>query len=244
MATYFITGANRGIGFEFVKQTLAENPSNKVIAASRNHEQLQDLHKANKDRLILLPLDVTSESQIKGISEKLLRNHITEIDYLINNAGFIGKEYSDKEDFHALLDLHVVGPYLLFQELLPLLQKSNKKVVVNISSFAGSIASQTPISQFWKNTGKPGGFYSYRVSKTAENALSAIIASDERYKDLIVISLHPGTVATEMAASTGSTQFTEFGPEKSVEHQLKTIHGLTKDHSGKFLNYSGTELPY
>lgn len=104
----------------------------------------------------------------KGLRARLEVTHPKGIDYLINNAGISGKIVSDKDDLLATFTTHVLGPWMLIHELLPLVQRSTKKVIVGISSLAGCLTYQKSSDEFY-GTHFKGDFAGYRISKTAQN---------------------------------------------------------------------------
>ncbi|KAI8974772.1 C-factor [Trametes punicea] len=234
--TWLITGTSRGIGFELTKQLLAD-PANIVIATCRNPAQasgLRALEPLAKDRLHIVALDVASETSIHEsfkIVERLLDDK--GLDYLYNNAGHSQNEGSDTAfTFNSAVALrtfrtNIIGPALVAQAYLPLLEKGKRKVVVNMSSSLGSIS-----------LGTVGPAYaSYSISKTSLNMLTYKQKAER--PDMTFISMDPGWVKTAMGGE-GAT----LEPEASVYHILKIVTKLTTKDSGKFFRYSGEELPW
>jgi len=84
----------------------------------------------------------------------------------------------------------------VFQAILPLIRKSDKKTFIAISSAAGSISQQKIVAGFFTAIG--GGQWGYRISKAALNALIAIAAADYTAEGITVVSVHPGAVETDM----------------------------------------------
>src|SRR5262249_48598940 len=147
--TYLVTGASRGLGAEFVRQLRRRGHT--VLAAVRDPE------KAGAD---VVRLDVdrpeTFDAFARGLDPPL--------DALVNNAGIAAEDASLRSLSPALMErvfrTNVAGPALLTKALLPLLRRSRRKLVVNVSSGLGSHAST------------PGGFsYAYCASKSALNML-------------------------------------------------------------------------
>ena len=239
MKRILVTGGSRGIGFEFVRQFLSAG--HKVIACSRNPSKYSDLLELKnqfRDNLILVELDVSSKISIINAFD-YLSDELEGLDVLINNAGirFGGDEkYCDqlgllfKEDFNRIFAVNTIGPVLLIEKFLPLLQNGTNPIVVNISSTSGSIERRT----------RPGGGYSYSASKAALNMITKILSIDVKDENIIVISMHPGWVKTTM-------EYTDNAPlttYESVKGITNVIDNLTLDDTGKFFDWEGNEVPW
>ncbi|KAM5543514.1 hypothetical protein V8D89_002765 [Ganoderma adspersum] len=227
---WFITGTSRGIGLELTKQLL-QSPGNVVLATCRNPSKadaLQALTASSGGRLHVLPLDVDDTDSIASAvqaAEKIVGDK--GIDYLINNAGINPGGYDsplefDPARFAEAFQTNVVGPALISKALLPLIEKSGKKTLVNISSTVGSIASGV-----W--AAKP---LSYAVSKTGLNMLTAKQA--KAHPELTVIAMCPGHLQTELGGSNAPIPVSV-----GVEGVLKVVAGLTPKDTGKFINFKG-----
>ncbi|RDX40869.1 NAD(P)-binding protein [Lentinus brumalis] len=231
---WLITGANRGIGLEMVKQLL-QSPANIIVAAARDPAkatELQRLAEKAGGKLRLLALDVTDKESInkaaKEVAEPLGGKGI---DYLINNAGVMlgGEDMVFSMDVDILTKTfatNVGGPALVTQAFIGLVEKSEKKTVVNISSTVGSIASDFGAKAA-----------SYAISKAALNMLTYKEAKEK--PDITVISMCPGWLQTDLG-----------GPDAilpvsvGVEGVLKTILALKPEDSGKFFNFQGQGVPW
>ncbi|MEC9373630.1 MAG: SDR family NAD(P)-dependent oxidoreductase, partial [Planctomycetota bacterium] len=136
-----ITGANRGIGLEFVRQLRAASPDNRIIGTARDPSAARDL-KSLAHRVE--PLDIADPKSIDSLAGALAD---TPIDILINNAA-IGPEKSTfaELDMDKLADafrINSVGPMRVAQNLLPNLRKGKRKTIVNITTICASIEEQT-----------------------------------------------------------------------------------------------------
>ncbi|KAI0266193.1 C-factor [Gloeopeniophorella convolvens] len=231
--TWLVTGSNRGIGLEIVKQLLA-SAENIVIATCRRPDAataLKALENGAAGKLHVAPLDVSDSTSIKTSAESL--KDLLEpqgLDYLINNAAV--QEGPDtafdfnEEAFLRTFKANVVGPGLTAQAYLPYLEKGKKKTIMNLSSGIGSIASDYgPLHS------------SYCITKTAVNMLTSKQASAR--KDIIAFAIDPGWVATDMGGPNA-----DLKPEVSVAGLLKVITNITPEQSGKFLRYNGEEVPW
>ena len=134
MATWVVTGANRGIGLEFAKQLLAEGHS--VIAGVRSPESMKFSH----EKMSTFQLDVSSTSSVHEFAENV-KSMSQSIDILVNNAGRMDGRWQSLEDVDPevsleVLNVNTIGPLRVSQVLWPLLQASNQGKIANISSLA------------------------------------------------------------------------------------------------------------
>ncbi len=225
-----VTGANRGIGLEFVRQLLARG--DRVIAACRHPGKATALNTLTGEypgRLHVLPLDVANEkSRAELVRElPLVADHI---DLLINNAGVLhsGERFGQLSAAHLddSFRTNASGPLLLTEGLAPAL--SDGATVANLSSTLGSIAST---SRF--------GTPSYNISKAAQNMATVLLAHALRDRGIRVVALHPGWVQTEMGGDGA-----QIAATASVAGLLRVIDGLTLDESGRFLDWQGQPQPW
>ncbi|MBY6186235.1 SDR family oxidoreductase [Marinobacter hydrocarbonoclasticus] len=227
--TVLITGANRGIGLEFVRQYLADG--NRVIACCRQPEQaeaLLALAEAHPSTLDLVALDLGQPEQLTGLKAFLGGQSL---DLLISNAGVYGPKgvpfgQIDADAFAPVMAVNVLAPLLLVQTLADHLSSGAK--VALLSSKMGSITDNGS-----------GGSYLYRASKSALNAIGKSLSVDLAGQGVSVALLHPGWVQTEMGGPNAliTTQTSVMGMRRVLEH-------LDLCGSGRFFNYDGTEIPW
>ncbi|TBU60848.1 NAD(P)-binding protein [Dichomitus squalens] len=219
--TWLITGANRGIGLELTRQLLTI-PTNIVVATCRNPNgatELRALKDVAQGTLHIVLIDVSSEGSIKN-SVSTVQTALGEggIDVLCNNAAIIERDDApsnvNPEVFLPTMQVNVVGPMLLYQVYLPLLEKGKKKTVINVSSTLASIGLNHGV----KST-------SYSISKAALNMLTYKMTKDR--PEFIAIALDPGWVKTDMGGE-GAQLETEF----CVSHLIKLITSLKNEDSG------------
>lgn len=246
--TVLITGANSGIGLEFVKQYAAKGWT--VIATHRRAGVPESLAGVIKDHknVRVEKLDVTSADDLKALTAKL---NGEPIDLLINNAGV----YNDRSKCHDddcpgdwstqsfgelhydLLDtvmaVNVKGPLMVSEALLPNVKASKRKTIISISSTNGSLTDQLAGS----------GAIFYRASKAALNRAMQLVARAEQKDGVTVVMLHPGAVVTERQAYLEGFKGMIEMPF-SVTNMVATIDKLTIADTGKFLNYDGTTAPW
>ncbi len=239
MPTVLITGANRGIGLEFVNQ-YADDKCH-VIAACRQSDSadtLQDLAKLNPS-IQIETLDVTDQASIDALAGKL---NGQAIDVLINCAGIYsggsstGVEHGDDtqtfgkidpEAWDKVLRTNTIAPIMVTQAFTPHVLLGEEKKIVMLSSMMGSISRETTDS------------IAYRTSKAALNMAMRNVAQALREHHITVISFHPGWVRTDMGGSQA-----DISTDESVTGMRKIIAGLTLEQSGSFLGYDGAVWPW
>ena len=219
-----VTGANRGLGLEFVQQLKAKGYE--VIGTARSPQKAVELEATGAR---VEQLDVADAASVAALAERLVD---TPIDILINNAGMLNRADStmDTLDFDVMersFQVNSLGPLRVTQALLPNLNAGKGKTVVSITSRLGSIELST------------GGLYSYRTSKTALNQINKIMSSELAPQGFTCVVMHPGWVQTDM----GGPNATLTKPE-SIAGMIGVIENLTPASTGKFFNYDGAELPW
>lgn len=226
MATWVVTGANRGIGLEFAKQLLAEGHS--VIAGVRSPESMKFSH----EKMSILQLDVSSTSSVHEFAENV-KSMSQSIDILVNNAGRMDGRWQSLEDVDPevsleVLNVNTIGPLRVSQVLWPLLQASNKGKIANISSLMGSI-----------DDCMSGRSYAYRTSKTGLNMITKILAVEGKNHNITVTAYHPGWAKTDMGGERAPVPVSV-----SVKGLIGLIHKQDIAQSGRFFEYTGDELPW
>ena len=234
MRRVMVTGGNRGLGLEFVRQCLARGDL--VFAGCRDPQNalaLQELSAAKHEQLSVLALDVTDVASIDACV-KVMRSQVDGLDLLINNAGAYPrgetpatlKATTMLQAFH----LNAVAPMIVAQRCLDLLRSGDQPKIANISSKMGSL--------WWKER-EGGGDYSYCSSKAALNMLTRTLAFDLRSETIIVVALNPGWVQTDMGGSSA-----DLTPAESVRGMLRVVERLTEADTSKFFTWEGQEHPW
>lgn len=230
-----VTGANRGLGLEFVRQLLARG--DRVVATCRHPGKataLNALAGEHPGRLHVLPLDVADPRTIAELLRELLLlggdGADDRFDLLLNCAGVLHSGERFGSVGAANLDdsfrTNAMGPFLLTQALAPRLADGSR--VANVSSQLGSIGG---LSRF--------GTPSYNISKAAQNMATVLLADALRARGIIVVALHPGWVQTDMGGA-GAT----ITAAESVTGLLRLIGAQMIADSGKFLDWRGEALPW
>ena len=226
-----VTGANRGLGLEFVRQ-YAESGW-KVDAACRtpkSAKELKALQGQHPDRITIVALDVTDAASVRTVAAQLRGEPL---DLLLNNAG-VGSPPAQKIgtlDYAAwarILDANVLGPARMIEAFVDNVAKGRDKRIVTVTSRMGSIADNSS-----------GGSYAYRSSKAGVNAAMKSFSIDLAPRGITCVVVHPGWVRTDMGGSSG-----KLAPAESVKSLRALIAGLTPTVSGKFYNFDGEEIPW
>lgn len=218
--TVVVTGANRGIGLEFVKHYLAAGDA--VFALCRQTSTELSATGAT----IIEQVDV-SQGDVEGVVKTALAG--VSVDILVNNAGILRDESLGALNWQTIGDqfrVNTLGPLRITQALLSNLHSGSK--VALITSRMGSIADNGS-----------GGRYGYRMSKAALNAAGMSLARDLKPKGIAVAILHPGYVQTEMVGGSG-----DIPPQLAAERLAARIEGLSLDNTGTFWHSNGEVLPW
>ncbi|CDR47145.1 CYFA0S29e00782g1_1 [Cyberlindnera fabianii] len=239
--TYFVTGANRGIGLAIVKDLL-KNADNIVIASVRDITKAESLNVLSSNKLKIVSLDISSAESIAELSSQL--SEITRvIDVFISNAGY-GNEYTPvlettTAEMIKHFTINTLGPIEVFKVVAPFLKFSKVKKAIFISSNAGSITYNIP------------NCATYGQSKTALNRILVSLAMEVEEEGIIIGMIHPGMVATDMFLN-GLESSSSFPPkvvkqlmsqaittEQSAHAVLKLVENWKIEDTGKFLDDKG-----
>jgi NAD(P)-dependent dehydrogenase (short-subunit alcohol dehydrogenase family) len=227
MPTVLITGANRGLGLEFARQYAADGW--RVIACTRvtDAPALRELVAA-APQVSANVLDVTDHTAIDRLATEL---SAMPIDVLLNVAGVMGSKRFGETDYAEwthVLTVNVLAPMKMAEAFVQHVASSDQKKIVTLSSRMGSIGDNTS-----------GGYYAYRSSKAAANAVMKSMALDLAGRGIIAVPIHPGWVRTDMGGASAPLQTPD-----SAAGMRKVIAALTLADSGKFLQYEGQELAW
>ncbi len=225
-----VTGANRGLGLEFVRQYAQEGAT--VFACCRDPENAKELRKicdAAGGRASLHALDVASPRSVAALAESLGNKPI---DILINNAGVYGpeKQSADEMDFDGwakAFAINSMAPLRVAQAFHRNLKTGREKKLITITSAMGSMTLHS------------GGSFAYRASKAAVNNVMHGLAQAWKADGIVVALIHPGWVKTDMGGKNAN-----LAPRDSVAGMRRVIAGLAPADSGKFVDYLGKELPW
>lgn len=219
MATVLITGCNRGIGLQLVRQYI--DRGDEVIAACRKASR--ELEQTGAE--IIEGVDVADGETVAKLARTIGDRHI---DILLNNAGILRSDSFGNIDYDAMLEqyrVNTLGPLRIVEALADNLGKGSKIAIV--TSRVGSI----------EDNGS-GGNYGYRASKTAVNQVGMNLKHEFEPRGISVALLHPGLVATDMTGGTG------IDPASAAAGLIERIEDLTLESSGGFWHAEGYRLPW
>jgi len=219
-----VTGANRGIGLEMVRQLLDRDYE--VHATYRSAKG--GLGDINNPRLTLHRMDVRNTDEVVAAVGAVGLS----LDLLVNNAGVADGRWSTiaEIDFNIVSDvmeINAIAPVRVTQHALPLLANDGGTVLM-ITSLMGSIGDCAS-----------GRSYAYRASKTALNMFTTAMKNELRDQGISLLLIHPGWVETDMGGPNAP-----LSVEESVEGIMARVDEQTLDMSGRFVDYAGTHLPW
>jgi NAD(P)-dependent dehydrogenase (short-subunit alcohol dehydrogenase family) len=191
-----VSGGNRGIGYETCHQ-LAQL-GHTVILTSRNLTKGKIAAKQLTDKgfdIIFYQMDVSNQDSIDDVYEKVIQSY-GRLDVLVNNAAILYDTWqsaidADFEIVNQAFVTNLLGPWRLSKRFIPIMKKNRYGRIVNVSSLAGSL--------HFMGKGAPA----YSISKTALNALTRKLAAELLGTGILVNSIDPGWVATDMGGSGG-----------------------------------------
>ena len=252
--TVLITGSNRGIGLEFVRQYAAAGW--RVIATCRNPGKATELNALAQDnpRILVELLDVTKAKGIAVLSGKYAGQPL---DLLINNAALLGTRSAQdfgNQDFELAAmqyEVNALGPLRVSQAFIDNVRAAGPGKIIVLGSAAGSNGYLRP----------PADFYSYRASKAALHFLMHNLSLELADENIIVGLINPGLVDTRGLAAIGPddpvpddyaqiVKLIRAGvieltpPEEAVRAMMHLIDELTFAQSGVFLNFDGQVMPW
>lgn len=237
MSTALITGTNRGLGLEFVKQYAAADW--RVIACCRAPDAASDLNAQAKEHaphITVEQLEMTDHAQIEALAAKYEGQPI---DVLINNAGYMGDRDANQKVLHQgfgdidyemwdrVMRTNVFGPMRVAECFVDNVAQSDGKKLINIGSTVGSIH------------GRKVPAFVYGSSKTALHKVTNLMAEVLRTRGVIVAGLCPGRAKTQLGGPGAMIEV-----DDSVRGMREVIDGLTMDRTGWLLRYTGDVVPW
>lgn len=232
MPSVLITGSNRGLGLEWVRQCAGHGW--RVFATCRDPEAAADLQELRSQHpgVSVHRLDVTAPEQIADLAKAL---HDEPLDRLVNNAAVYFEHWGkdpvgsiDYDDWQETFRVNTLGPMRVTEALLSHLARGDNPLVISITSDMGSIAHiDIPRD------------YAYRSSKAALNAAMHGLAQELQPRGIGVLLLHPGWVRTRMGGNNAPLSAGE-----SVHHMLSLVDRFDPSMSGEVFRYDGTPLPW
>jgi NAD(P)-dependent dehydrogenase (short-subunit alcohol dehydrogenase family) len=227
--TVLITGANRGLGLEFVRQYLAAG--DKVIAGVRDPARAEDLRALpGQERLETHALDVADAASVEAFRRAVGGQPI---DILIANAGVYGGDRQNRlgdidwDEWLKTFAVNVLGPVRLADAFVDNVAKGHDRRMVALSSKMGSTADSS------------GGAIIYRSSKAALNNAWHNLALKLKDRGIACFPVHPGWVQTDMGGAGAP-----LTPEQAISSLRARIDQWSLTETGRFLSWDGQEIPW
>ncbi|MDP8568035.1 SDR family oxidoreductase [Methylophilus aquaticus] len=223
-----ITGANRGIGLEYVRQYA--QAGHQLYATVRNPAQAT-LLKSLSRQYPNIEIHTLNVADIRAIGALAARLESLRLDILVSNAGIYPESSFGQADPAVWLQafqINTLTTYYLAEAFLPHLARSGHAKLIAMTSKMGSI-----------DDNGSGGEYIYRSTKTALNMVIKSLAIDLRQHNITVAALHPGWVRTDMGGPHGL-----IDTDTSVHGLRRVIAQLDLPQSGQFIAYDGQEVPW
>jgi NAD(P)-dependent dehydrogenase (short-subunit alcohol dehydrogenase family) len=232
--TIFITGADAGLGLSLVKRFVRGDYA--VFAGvHRSADRLSGLAGEHGESLRLVPLDLVDTESVRGAARQVA-DQAGALDILINNAGIYLNESPQSLEqldfanlqFQRTMEVNAFGPLRVVQQLYPLLEKGTRKLIVNISSEAGSLADCRRQAEF-----------AYCMSKAALNMQSKILHNYLSPRGFKVLAVHPGWMRTAMGGPGAA-----LDPDQSAEGIFQLAGRTWQPDDPIYLDYRGNPLPW
>jgi NAD(P)-dependent dehydrogenase (short-subunit alcohol dehydrogenase family) len=230
MTNIVITGTGRGLGYRLAEQYLQRGAT--VVGLERAGGP-RDLSQEFGDRFRALECDIADEDLVRRTAETV-SGLVPSVDLLINNAAiYQEKPFTEANEFDADLarrtfDVNAVGPLLVTKHFLRLVLAGSGKMIVYISSEAGSI------SQCWRDRE-----YAYCMSKAAVNMQSVILQNRVREQGVKVLAIHPGWMRTDMGGPEA-----DIDPAESASGIIATIERNSSPGGPAFLDHAGNPMQW
>lgn len=266
-----VCGGSRGIGLEMCRQMLLGSnaakvaPVKAVVALGRGALESKGLDALKselqerglgRERLLQLRCDVSDEKSLMNCKQRI-QKELGYVDVVINTAGVLSdlsgripkRDMPEKtvakvslQTLEFQFGVNAFGPILLAKTFIPLLKRSSLRKVGRVPVFASLSARVGSISD-----NKIGGWYSYRASKAAQNALLKCTAIEMGFssRNPIVLMLHPGTVDTDLSVPfQRQVTWKLFSLEQGARQLLEVIYNAERKDNGRFLDWQGKDIPW
>lgn len=233
-----IIGASGGIGNAVVEQLSKSAQIKNILACGRSEMSFNALNVEPQT------LDLTNEATIERAAQRACE--IGPQDLVFVTTGFLHN--NDVKPEKAIRDLSIkgfeqnfaintIGPALVAKHFLPVMRKDDKSVFACLSARVGSISDNGL-----------GGWYAYRASKAALNMVlkNLSIEAQRRYKQMIILGLHPGTVKSGLSKPFQGNVSQEklFTPQYAAQKLLDVIESATLEDSGDIIAWDGQRIEY
>ena len=235
MTSVLITGANRGLGLEFVRQY--QNEGLTIHACCRNPDGADELNRlaSQSNSTTIHRMEVTNTEHIKAVADSLKG---VSIDRLINNAGILGTVFDKPEDgafgsvnydaWEEVMRVNVLAPFKVCEAFVDHVAASKEKIMIFVSTYMASITELTD-----------AGYYPYRSSKAALNLIAKGLSLDLADRNIRTLAFHPGWVQTDMGTNAAPVTIPD-----SISGMKKVIDNYPAPRTGEFINYDNTPIQW
>ncbi len=233
-----VVGSSGGIGAALIEQLVASDQVARIHALSRSGRSHPSPKVAN------LTFDFTDEDSLVAAAQAL--QEVGPFDLILVATGLLqGEGISPEKNLRALshegfaksFEINTIGPAMTAKYFVPLLRRDEKAVFAALSARVGSISDN-----------RLGGWYAYRASKAALNMVLKTLAIEigRRFKNQIIVGLHPGTVDTGLSKPFQGNvpEGKLFTPEFSAEKLLNVIDVVSADDSGNLFDWAGKQVDF
>ena len=236
-----IIGATGGLGKKFVEELCASPSCSSVWIGVRNEKDVQH-HSKLRSSIV----DITKEDTIRHWGEAIKEANF-QPNFILNCCGLLHGEngvkpektwrHLNSEQMSEVFAVNAFGVALLAKHIIPCIPRTDRSIFASISARVGSISDNYL-----------GGWYSYRASKAAHNMMikTLSIEAQRKRKELICVSLHPGTVDTRLSApfTKGYDSKKLFSPQQSCSYLSSVLADLHPKDSGGFFAWDGCPIPF
>ena len=222
-----VIGSNGGIGNSVYKQ----------LKNNERYDQVLGLNRSSEPKF-----DITNEEDLKRLQNRILNENLN-VKLLFNAVGYLhdDKYLPEKKVENINLDymkksflVNAIGSALLIKYIAPLMTSADNSIFACLSAKVGSITDN-----------RLGGWYSYRASKAALNQIikTASIEYKRKKSNLILVSLHPGTVSTNLSKPFIGTK-NVFTPDYAAKNIINVLNSISSEESGLLLDYNKIRIPF
>jgi len=245
MKTVLITGANKSIGFETARQLAQQGYF--IYLGSRDikngTEAANKLKAEGLTNVEAIAIDVCDKASIEA-AKKTVEAKSGSLDVLINNAGILGSQPQnasdmDTDEIRKVFDTNFFGTIDVTQAFLPLLEKADTRIIVNVTSGLGSLTLHSDPS--WKYY--PYKTAAYGTSKTAQNAYTVVLAHELKDKGFKVNAIDPGYTATDFNNHSGPNSV-EYAATFVAKYAVLDANGPTGKYFSPDIDTTDNESPW
>ncbi|MCR5031621.1 MAG: SDR family NAD(P)-dependent oxidoreductase [Lachnospiraceae bacterium] len=233
-----VTGCDHGVGLSLVKELLIRGYQVLAVRIRKEEHTVDDLMAEYPGKLTIVTADIGKDEEVETIRERA-EQVFPRLDLLINNAGILGDmtrtvaDHPDFEEIKQVFNVNALGTLRVTCALIDLLLKGEQKLIVNISSEAGSISECTR-----------DAWFGYCMSKAANNMQGALVHNWFKKRGGTVIQMHPGHVRTFMRGYEDTTG--KVSPDESAEGILHTVldNPVAKGDIPLYTDFEGNRFTY